>query len=323
MLQLRTARPHPRDCKIPHRPYDLHRAESSKNPIYANSAEMFSEQYEEYNPYYNPYYWDSGPWYLDSGATRHIAADMQKLDQPYTSIGVEITEVKTGGGESHVIHGTGTATVNTEDGSIKLKSVKYIPSMQKNLVSVGAIAEAGHEIGFSSRECWITNRQGHIIASGKRDPNNGLYCFEKQMTALLTYDNDVTTLWHRRLGHLSFPSLYYLSRIPLATRLPKLTHEKKICRCCLAGRQHRERFPKLSENRAIRPGQRIHTDLMGPMQAKSLGGSCYALVFTDDFSRKSWVYFLKHKGETITKFYDFKKRMETETGHPMQALQSD
>ena len=83
---------------------------------------------------------------------------MQKLDQPYTSTGVEITEVKTGGGESHAIHGTGTTTVNTEDGSIKLKSVKYVPSMQKNLVSVGAIADVGHEIGFSSRECWITNR---------------------------------------------------------------------------------------------------------------------------------------------------------------------
>ena len=112
-------------------------------------------------------------------------------------------------------------------------------------------------------------------------------------------------------------------RAPLATRLPKLTHEKKICRCCLAGRQHRERFSKFSENRAIRPGQRIHTDLMGPMQVKSLGGSRYALVFTDDFSRKSWVYFLKHKGETMTKFCQFKKRIETETGHSMQALRSD
>ena len=200
-----------RDCKIPCRPYDPHRTESLKNSIYANSAEMFSEQYEEYDPYYDPYYWDSGPWYLDSGATGHIAANIQKLDQPYTSSGVEITEIKTRGGESHVIHGTGTATVNIEDGSIKLKSVKYVPSIQKDLVSIGAIVDAGHKIGFSSRECWITNRQGHVIASGKRDPTKGLYCFEKPMTALLTYDSDVTTLWHRRLGHLSFPSLYYLS----------------------------------------------------------------------------------------------------------------
>ena len=50
-----------RDCKIPRRPCDLHRTESSKNPIYANSAEMFSGQYEEYDLYYNPYYWDNGP----------------------------------------------------------------------------------------------------------------------------------------------------------------------------------------------------------------------------------------------------------------------
>ena len=223
-----------RDCKISRRPYDPYRTESSKNSIYANSTKMFNGQYEEYDPYYDPYYWDSGPWYLDSGATGHIVADIQKLDQPYTSSGVEIIEVKIGGGESHAIHGTGTATVNTEDGSIKLKSVKYVPSMQKNLVSVGAIADAGYKIGFSSSVCWITNRQGHIIASGKRDPTNGLYCFEKPMTTLLTYDSDVTTLWHRHLGHLSFPSLYYLWQTPLATRLPKLACEKKIYCCCLA-----------------------------------------------------------------------------------------
>ena len=104
---------------------------------YANSAEMFDYQLEQdwYDPYYS--YWGNGSWYLDSGASSHIIVDPDKLDHLPTSSGVEISEIKTGGGESHPVQGTGTATVQTNNGAIKLKSVKYVPSMKKNLISRG------------------------------------------------------------------------------------------------------------------------------------------------------------------------------------------
>ena len=88
----------------------------------------------------------------------------------------------------------------------------------------------------------------------------------------------------------------------------------------MAGHQHRERFPWKSGNRSSHPGERIHWDLMDPMPQISLGGSKYVLVFTDDYSRKDWVYFLKNKSETITKFREFKKKIEGETGNLIQAL---
>ena len=195
--------------------------------------------------------------------------------------------------------------------------------MRKNLVSVGAIADFGHKVSFSKSHCWITNTQGHVIASGRRDPSNGLYCFQNQVALPATYNSETTTLWHRRLGHISFPSLYYLSQTPHVIGLPKLGLEKKVCRCCLSGRQHREHFPKLSETRAEKPRIRVHTDTMGPMQQESLGGSRYTLVFTDDYSRKSWAYFLKHKSETFSKFRELKKKLELETGNQLCFLRSD
>ena len=109
---------------------------------------------------------------------------MGKLDHSPTSSGVEIKEIKTGGGESHPIEGTGTTTVQTSNGAIKLKSVKYIPSMKKNLMSVGAIADTGHRILFSSQKCWVINSQGVVVASGHRDPSNGLYSFRQHAAAL-------------------------------------------------------------------------------------------------------------------------------------------
>ena len=92
---------------------------------------MFNSQL--YQEWYDPSYhhWGNGPWYLDSGVSSHIASDPDKMDHYPTSFGVEISEIKTGGGESHPVKGTCTATIHTDNGAIKLKSVKYVPSMKK------------------------------------------------------------------------------------------------------------------------------------------------------------------------------------------------
>ena len=134
--------------------------------------------------YYDPYYygsWDNGPWYLDSGATGHIVADYHKLDSRPSTSGVEISEMKTGGGESHAVVGQGNATVKTPTGEIKLKPVKYVPSMTRNLISVGAIADCGNNVIFSDKKCWIVNKQGDVIGSSLRNTSNGLYCFKIQI----------------------------------------------------------------------------------------------------------------------------------------------
>jgi len=59
------------------------------------------------------------------------------------------------------------------------------------------------------------------------------------------------------------------------------------------------------------------------MQQTSLSASRYALLFTDNHFRKSWVYFLKHKSETVDKFLIFKKLLENKTGHRIQVLYSN
>ena len=46
----------------------------------------------------------------------------------------------------------------------------------------------------------------------------------------------------------------------------------------------------------------MHVDLLGPMQNASLGGKKYIFVFVDDFSRFTWVGFLKDKLKTFDLF---------------------
>jgi hypothetical protein len=47
------------------------------------------------------------------------------------------------------------------------------------------------------------------------------------------------------------------------------------------------------------------------------------VIFIDDFSRKSWIYFLKEKNETFSKFLKFKALIENQTGKHIHALRTD
>ena len=54
-----------------------------------------------------------------------------------------------------------------------------------------------------------------------------------------------------------------------------------------------------------------------------IGGCIYFLIFIDDFSRKTWVYFLKYKSQTFCKFKELKAFVEKKSGLPIKVLCSD
>ena len=54
----------------------------------------------------------------------------------------------------------------------------------------------------------------------------------------------------------------------------------------------------------------VHADLWGPSRKPSLGGARYMLTIIDDYSRKVWPYFLKHKDDIFAAFNDWKVMIE-------------
>jgi hypothetical protein len=52
----------------------------------------------------------------------------------------------------------------------------------------------------------------------------------------------------------------------------------------------------------------LHMDLFDPITYISIYGNKYALVIIDDYSRFTWVFFLKDKGETQEMLKKFLKR---------------
>jgi hypothetical protein len=130
---------------------------------------------------------------MDSGASGHVTANYQSLDQ--LQLGTSGQEIRAAGGETHPIQGSGSASVQTPTSEIKLTDVKYVPSFRKNLMSVGAVADTGNLVFFSKENCFTLDQKDHsIIASGHRSSGNGLYCFRSTSQSLIAESCDKTTL---------------------------------------------------------------------------------------------------------------------------------
>src|SRR5450756_72668 len=69
--------------------------------------------------------------------------------------------------------------------------------------------------------------------------------------------------------------------------------------------------------------QRLHTDIWGPYSVPSLYKSLYFISFTDEYTRKSWVFFTKDRASLRAIFTEFKARTELETGLKIVRVRCD
>ena len=104
---------------------------------------------------------------------------------------------------------------------------------------------------------------------------------------------------------------------------PLIDRPERVCEGCIFGKQHRETFPVRTSYRACTPLEIVHFDICGPMHTSSISGCKYFLTFIDDYSRKTWVYFLKHKSDAFSYFQQFKALVENQSGHRIKILRTD
>jgi hypothetical protein len=67
----------------------------------------------------------------------------------------------------------------------------------------------------------------------------------------------------------------------------------------------------------------VHSDVWGPAKNESLGGKRWFVSFIDDYSRRSWIYMMKHKHEVLNIFLEWKNMVEKKTGKKLKVLRSD
>ena len=96
----------------------------------------------------------------------------------------------------------------------------------------------------------------------------------------------------------------------MVTGLPMVSCKDGVCFSCVLEKHHRDSFEKRASWHASTPLQLVHSDLCGPLPGVSFSGFKYFLTFIDDYSRRTWVYFLKLKSEVFDMFLACKALVE-------------
>jgi hypothetical protein len=155
-----------------------------------------------------------------------------------------------------------------------------------------------------------------------RAQEGGLYKVIGQVIQALAQEMiNPCELWHRRFGHLNYNALPGLQK--MVTCMPVISFEHdSVCRGCALGKNTKKAYPHSNrKNNGILDF--IHSDLCGPMTAPSMNGCLYDIIFIDDCSCKTWIYILKTKDDSFSKFQDFKNLVENQTSRHIRVFRTD
>jgi hypothetical protein len=105
--------------------------------------------------------------------------------------------------------------------------------------------------------------------------------------------------------------------------LPMLKNENVSFDGCALGNMHRDEFPSNRDRKKRVVLDLVHIDVCGLMKTRSLRGAFYFVLFIDDCTRYTWVYFLIRKSDVFEYFKEFKTMVEKKTGKSIKILRSD
>jgi transposase InsO family protein len=260
------------------------------------------------------------PWYLDSGCSRHMTGDKQSF---LSFVEKEGGLVTFGNNEQSRIKGKG---VIGKINSAKIENVQYVEGLKHNLISISQLCDSGFEVTFKPHTCEVRQESsGKILFTGSRNKNvYVLYLDELPVESCFISLEKDKWIWHKRAGHISMETISKISKLDLVRGLPKINFEKdKICEACVKGKQVKSSFPPKEFISTKRPLELLHIDLFGPISIESLGGKRYGFVIVDDFSRFTWVLFLKHKYDSYEAFKTFCKQVQNEKETNIISVRSD
>jgi len=231
-------------------------------------------------------------WIMDTGCSFHMTPRRDwfvEFDESQTG------RVKMANQTYSEIKGIGSIRIQNDDNTtVLLKNVRYVPSMSKNLISMGTLEDQG---------CWFQSKAGTLkvvkgcmtLLKGKKVGT--LYLLQGVVVTgnanAVTSSKDESKIWHSRLCHMSQRNIDVL--IKKGCLQAEKINGLEFCEDCVYGKTHRVGFGS-AKHVTREKLEYIHSDLWGaPSVPNSLGNCQYFITFIDDLTRKVWIYFLKKK----------------------------
>ncbi|GJX80638.1 retrovirus-related pol polyprotein from transposon TNT 1-94 [Tanacetum coccineum] len=222
-------------------------------------------------------------WYLNSGCSKHMTGDRSYLTNFVNKF---VVTVKFGNDHVAKILGYGDYHI----GNVTISRVYYVEGLGHNLFSVRQFCDSNLEVAFRQHTWFIRNLEGVDFLTRSR--GNNLYTLSlRDMMAsspICLLSKALKTkswLWHRRLSYLNFGAINYLARHGLVRGLPKLKFKKDL--------------------------------------RNGVNGKKYILFIVDDYSRFTWVKFLRSKDEAPDFIIKFFKMIQLQLKVPVQRIRTD
>nr|GEX94382.1 hypothetical protein [Tanacetum cinerariifolium] len=182
-------------------------------------------------------------------------------------------------------------------GNILITRVYFVEGLGHNLFSVWQFCDLDLEVTFRRNACFVKNLEG---------------------VDLLKVDRS------RNLYTINLHDMAFASPICLMARLLKFKyHKEHLCPSREQGKSKRaSHLPKPVPNSRQRL-HLLHMDLCGPMRIASINEKWYILVIMDDYSRYTWVQFLRSKDEAPEVIKTFLMRITILLQSPVIIIRTD
>ncbi|KAK8936095.1 hypothetical protein KSP39_PZI012974 [Platanthera zijinensis] len=271
----------------------------------------------------------SSSWWLDSGATNHVAYTLQGFIKRRRPSKGECRLTVGNNAEVEVEFIGDVCLVLSSGYELILKDIFYIPSFRRNLISVSVLDKLHYGFNIYGGSIDISY-ESQVI--GHCSLSNGLYslCLAPTNIYATTYNvervsskrplikEQSSMLWHKRLGHISRERVERLIKENILPTLDFSDLETCLDYC----RGKMTKIKKKGSTRSSSLLEVIHTDISGPYST-TLCRNTYFITFIDDYSRFGYLYLIKEKSESLEKFKIFKTEVEKQIGKVIKIVRSD
>jgi len=281
-----------------------------------------------------------GTWVIDSGASHsygNTLRDFRKDSVMETNMIIKM-------GDIHQVRAKKKGVVRL--GRVDIEAF-FVPEFQISLLSVGQLDSHGYTSTFKSVICTIANTKGKKVLSAVLE--EGLYVLSTDGSAHVseirmlrtTRNPNTLKIWHQQFAHLNYqdlrcilnPSYELIITDPMDDELiiidpmddmPVRDSSDKqaksrinwgtleLCQTCVHTKQQKHVI-WTKASRTSTPFELVHLDLCGPIK-HSTGGAQYYIIYIDDCTRYTEVYFLitKTVEEISAKFHHYHVWVETQ-----------
>ena len=243
--------------------------------------------------------------------------------------------VKITNGQSIFAMGKGDMVIElpkgNEHSNITPKDTLYVPDIVLTLILTTCIVKAGFTINMKEDWCEIWSpKPAHKLIAHIPEVN-GLYqiagteCTATAATPTTPKKTHLTLMQlHECMGHITFSTLKTMMSRGMIHGVEIIqSSESEFCNTCIKAKITHLPFPNESKTRATKYGKRIHTDVWGPARVESLSGKRYYVSFSDNYSCKTTIAFVKKKSEVYQKLTEHIAFVCTQHNATVKFIHSD